>query len=117
MRIVRKPRFQGISAWPPEQRHALDDMLDRNLTYERIIAALAEQGVETSRTAVSEYYGRRIKTAVSAAAFATGAKTLISDGGLTITIAVPDGFAIKASVAKGSGININVEKKELAADK
>lgn len=117
MRIVRKPRLQGIYAWPARQRQALDEMLDRNLTYEQIIAALAEQGIETSHTAVSAYYGQRIKRAVSAAVFATGAKTLISDGSLTITVSVPDGFAIKASVAEGSAINVNVTQKELTADK
>ena len=113
MKLTRKPRLQGINAWPAEQRQALDEMLDRNLTYEQIVGVLAEQGIETSHTAVSEYYGRRVKRAVSAAAFAAGAKTLISNGALTITVAIPDGFAIKASVAEGSAITINVIKNDL----
>ena len=61
---------------------------------------------------MSDYYGRRIKNALSAAAFMAGSKTLLSDGGLKITVAVPDGFSIKASVVEGSVINIAIIKRE-----
>ena len=112
MRIVRKPREpQGLYAWPSEQRRAVDEMLDRNLTYKQIVGALAARGIKTSRAALGSYYGRRIKNAVSAAALASGAKTLISNGSLTITVAVPEGFVIKASVAEPSALILNVTKE------
>ena len=113
MRVIRKQRApQGIYAWTPEQLRALDEMLGRNLTYKEIAATLAAVGLRTSAGALSEYYGRGLKSQRADVAFANGTRTITSNRSMAISITAPDGFLIEASVTDGRAIHLNVTEKK-----